>query len=81
MPISPRQQRVFNFIRGYIASNEEAPTIAEIGEQFGMSSPASVHEILVTLEKENLIKRARYAHRGIQIVNQPVAPMVGWMDR
>jgi len=70
MPVTAKQQRVFEFIRRYIESNQEAPTIAEIGRQFQMSSSASVHAILIALEREELIKRIPNVSRGIQIVEQ-----------
>jgi len=70
MPVTAKQQRVFEFIRRYIESNQEAPTIAEIGRQFQMSSSASVHAILIALEREGLIKRIPNVSRGIQIVEQ-----------
>lgn len=68
MPITAKQRRVYDFIRGYIESNEEPPTIAEIGKHFQISSSASVHGILLALEREGLIKRTPNISRGIQIV-------------
>jgi len=68
MPISPKQRRVYEFIKGYIESNEEPPTIAEIGKHFQISSSASVHGILLALEREGLIKRTPNISRGIQLV-------------
>lgn len=70
MPVTAKQRRVFDFIRRYIESNHEPPTIAEIGRQFQMSSSASVHAILVALEREGLIKRTPNVSRGIQIVEE-----------
>lgn len=74
MPITPKQQRILSFISGYIQSNKLAPTIAEIGRQFGMRSSASVHQILVALEREKLITRVPNVSRGIRLVDQPVSP-------
>jgi repressor LexA len=68
MPVTAKQRRVYEFIRRYIESNHEPPTIAEIGRQFQMSSSASVHAILVALEREGLIKRVPNVSRGIEIV-------------
>jgi repressor LexA len=68
MPITAKQRRVYDFIRGYIESNEEPPTLAEIGRHFQISSSASVHGILLALEREGLIKRKPNVSRGIQIV-------------
>lgn len=73
MPVTAKQRRVFDFIRRYIESNHEPPTIAEIGRQFQMSSSASVHAILIALEREGLIKRIPNVSRGIQIVEQETA--------
>lgn len=70
MPVTAKQKRIFEFIRRYIDSNQEAPTIAEIGRQFEMKSSASVHAVLTTLEREGLIKRIPNVSRGIQIVEQ-----------
>ena len=70
MPVTAKQRRVYEFIRRVIESNHEPPTIAEIGAQFQMKSPASVHAILVALEREGLIKRIPNVSRGIQIVQQ-----------
>jgi SOS regulatory protein LexA len=70
MPVTAKQRRIFEFIRRYIDSNHEAPTIAEIGRQFQMRSSASVHAVLTALEREGLIKRIPNVSRGIQIVQQ-----------
>ena len=63
MPVTAKQRRVFEFIRRYMESNQEPPTIAEIGRQFQMSSSASVHSILSNLEREGLIKRIPNVNR------------------
>jgi repressor LexA len=70
MAVTAKQRRVYEFIRRYIDSNHEPPTIAEIGRQFQMSSSASVHSILLALEREGLIKRIPNVSRGIEIVEQ-----------
>ena len=70
MPVTAKQKRIFEFIRRYIESNQEAPTIAEIGRQFQMRSSASVHAVLTALEREGLIKRIPNVSRGIEIVQQ-----------
>lgn len=70
MPVTAKQRRIYEFIRRFIESNHEPPTIAEIGRQFQMRSSASVHAVLVALEREGLIKRTPNVSRGIQIVEQ-----------
>ncbi len=67
MPVTARQRQVYEFICGYLDTNNQPPTIAEIGKQFQMTSSASVHSILSALEREGLIKRIPNVSRGIEL--------------
>jgi repressor LexA len=69
MPITARQRRVLDYIRNYFDVHREAPTIAEIGKEFGMSSSASAHHVVSTLEREGFIRRIPNVSRGIELVN------------
>jgi len=69
MAITARQRRVFDYITNYFAANQEPPTMAEIGRQFGMTSLASVHNVLSILERERLIRRIPNVSRGIELLN------------
>lgn len=69
MPTIQKTKRMFDFIRGVIQSTGEAPTIAEIGRQFNMRSPASVHAHLKRMKAWGWIRRDHYS-RFIQIVEQ-----------
>lgn len=71
MPITARQRRVLDYIKHYFDVHQEAPTMAEIGQEFGMSSSASVHHVVSILEKEGLIQRIPNVSRGIELVNEP----------
>jgi SOS-response transcriptional repressor LexA len=66
---SPRKRRlkIYEYIKGCIESKGSAPTLVEIGARFELRSTATVHAILVKLEKDGLIKRSRN-WRGIEIV-------------
>ena len=68
MAITARQRQVYEYISRYIASNNQPPTLAEIGKHFKMSSSASVHSILSALEREGLIKRIPNVSRGIELI-------------
>ncbi|MDQ5843893.1 MAG: transcriptional repressor LexA [Acidobacteriota bacterium] len=70
MPVTARQKQVYEFISRYLDTQKQPPTIAEIGKQFQMTSPASVHSILSALEREGLIKRIPNVSRGIEVVKQ-----------
>lgn len=73
MAITARQRRIFDYLSHYVDMHQEPPTIAEIGKQFGMSSSASVHQLLSILEREGLIRRIPNVSRGIEIVQQATA--------
>ena len=73
MAITARQRQVYDFIRRYVETNDQPPTIAEIGKQFQMTSSASVHSILSVLEREGLIKRIPNVSRGIELVKVPTS--------
>ena len=73
MSVTARQRQVYEFICRHLEANNQPPTMAEIGKQFQMSSPASVHSILSALEREGLIKRIPNVSRGIEIVQQETA--------
>lgn len=70
MPITARQRRVLDYMKHYFDVNQEAPTIAEIGKEFGMSSSASVHHVVSTLEREGFIRRIPNVSRGIELVEE-----------
>ena len=70
MAVTARQRQVYEFISRYMESQDQPPTIAEIGKQFQMSSPASVHSILSVLDREGLIKRIPNVSRGIELVQR-----------
>src|SRR4030081_3075729 len=70
MPVTARQRQVYEFIARYLESQNQPPTIAEIGKHFRMTSSASVHSILSALEREGLIKRIPNVSRGIELVKQ-----------
>jgi repressor LexA len=73
MVVTARQRQVYEFIKSYLEANHQPPTIAEIGKHFQMTSPASVHSIVSTLEREGLIRRIPNVSRGIELVEQQVA--------
>ena len=66
--VTPRQRQIYDYLCRYIDAHAYAPTMAEIGKQFKLSSPASVHHILSGLETEGLIRRIPNVSRGIEVV-------------
>ncbi len=62
-----RQRDLLEFIQSFIKKNGYGPTLAEICKGMGLSSPATVHEHLKTLEAKGVIRRNPNEVRGIEI--------------
>jgi repressor LexA len=73
MPVTARQQKILDYISRYFEVHKEAPTMAEIGREFGLRSLASVHHVISILEKEGLIRRIPNVSRGIELVKDQTA--------
>lgn len=65
--IYKRQKQILDFIKQYIQSHGSAPTLRQIANAIGVSSLATVHEHLSTLEEKRLIKRKQGKARAIDI--------------
>lgn len=64
-----RQEQILGFLRQYIKTHGSAPTLQQIAEALGVSSLATVHEHLATLERKGLIKRKNGHSRSIELVD------------
>ena len=70
--LTKRQKAVYEFIRDKIQNRGYGPTVREIGENFGISSPNGVMCHLKALEKKGLITREPNMSRAIQLIAEPV---------
>src|SRR5918999_503227 len=68
--LSPRQERMLQFIRDFRARHGYPPTVREIGKAAGISSTSVVDYNLNILEKSGIIKRDRSISRGIDVVEE-----------
>lgn len=55
MPLTKRQREVLSFIVNYVREHDFAPSIREIADGLGVSSPATIHEHLETLRQAGCI--------------------------
>jgi len=71
MPVTlyKRQKELVDFLNQYIQMYGYAPTLTEIASAMGLSSLATVHEHLATLEKKGVIRRFEGQVRGIELVD------------
>jgi len=65
--IYKRQKQIIDFIKQHIQITGSAPTLREIADSIGVSSLATVHEHLLTLEEKGLIKRKTGKVRAIKV--------------
>ncbi|MDO8515052.1 MAG: transcriptional repressor LexA [bacterium] len=64
-----RQREIFEFIKEFIKTNSYSPTINEICDKVGLTSPATVFEHLVSLERKGMIRRKAGAARSIELLD------------
>lgn len=66
--LTPRQQKVYAFIKSYITKNGYSPSYSEIAEANNMKTRSHVNQIIVNLEKRRWITRIRGTARSIEIL-------------
>lgn len=71
MHLTKRQREIYEYLKEHILSRGYAPSIVEIGEQFQLSSPATVHKHLTHLEQKGLIRKQHNLSRAIEVVEKP----------
>ncbi|WP_370324543.1 transcriptional repressor LexA [Euzebya sp.] len=67
--LTPRQQRILTVIRQAIAERGYPPSVREIGEAVGLSSPSSVHAQMNTLEELGYIRRDPARPRALKVID------------
>ena len=67
--LTKRQKQMVDYLQQYIEQNGYAPTLAEIGQFFGLSSLATVHKHLHNLEAKGFIRRTHNHSRALEIEN------------
>ena len=68
MHLTKRQREIYEYLKDHIRSQGYAPSIAEIGKEFDLSSPATVHKHLSHLEEKGLIRKQQNLSRAIEVV-------------
>lgn len=71
--LTKRQKQMVDFLEHYISEHGYAPTLAEIGEYFGLSSLATVHKHLRNLEQKGAIQRQHNHSRALEL-SRPQKP-------
>lgn len=65
--LTKRQKQLIDYLNNYISDHGYAPTLAEVGAYFGLSSLATVHKHLHNLEQKGFIKRQHNHSRALEV--------------
>lgn len=78
--LTARQEEILKFIRNAILHRGTAPTLREIGQNFGITSVGAVGNHLSILVRKGFIKRGKYRARGISLVQAGTDREVSTME-
>lgn len=68
-----KQAQILDFVKQYIQRYGTAPTLRQIADAVSVSSLATVHEHLTTLEVKGFIKRKHGRSRSIDLTSQDIS--------
>src|ERR1700689_669459 len=71
MALTKRQKEVLNYLVGFINKNGYSPSFEEIAHALKLTSLATVHKHLSTLEKKGFIRRGYNQSRSIEAQQLP----------
>lgn len=69
--MTPKQAKLYSFIKVYIASNGFPPSFREMADALGIVAKSGIHAHLNRLEGRGLIRRDPKLKRSVEIVDQP----------
>lgn len=81
--LTKRQREILDFITDFINKKSYAPSIREIGDHFGLSSPATVHAHIENLKEKGFLKTSYNEARSIELAPMNISfaaielPLVG----
>jgi repressor LexA len=81
MALTKRQKEVLDFLVSFETKHGYAPSFEEIGKGLKLTSLATVHKHVTTLEKKGFIRRGYNQSRSIEIVQLPKSVKEQVMDR
>ncbi|HLW77961.1 MAG TPA: transcriptional repressor LexA, partial [Terriglobia bacterium] len=71
MTLTKRQKQVLDFLVGFINRKGYSPSFEEVGRSLRLSSLATVHKHLGTLEEKGFIRRAPNRSRSVEVMAVP----------
>ncbi len=74
--LTERQRQVLDYIRNTVEDRGYPPSVREIGDAVGLSSPSSVHAQLNSLVAAGMIRRDPSKPRAIVVVDETASPSI-----
>jgi repressor LexA len=68
MDLSQRQKEILDFVNTHVDAHGYPPTVREIGQAVGLTSPSTVHAHLAKLESLGLIRRDATKPRALEVI-------------
>ncbi|HKN25209.1 MAG TPA: transcriptional repressor LexA [Candidatus Acidoferrum sp.] len=81
MALTKRQKEVLDYLVSFETRHGYAPSFEEIGKGLKLTSLATVHKHVSTLEKKGFIRRGYNQSRSIEIVQLPKTPKEQVIER
>lgn len=81
MALTKRQKEVLDYLVSFETRHGYAPSFEEIGKGLKLTSLATVHKHISTLEKKGFIRRGYNQSRSIEIVQLPKTPKEQIIER
>ena len=81
MALTKRQKEVLNYLVGFINKNGYSPSCEEIAHALKLTSLATVHKHLSTLERKGFVRRGYNQSRSIEVTQLPKPVREEIMDR
>lgn len=72
--LTPRQQRILDYIRRTVATRRYPPSVREIGDAVGLRSTSSVHAQLGALEQAGVLRRDPSRPRAMEVLGDADEP-------
>lgn len=71
--LTPRQRQVLEYIDEAVRRQGYPPSVREIGEAVGLSSPSTVHAHLAALQDKGYLRRDATKPRAIELAYEPMS--------
>jgi repressor LexA len=68
--LTKRQKEILNYIINYTKEHDYAPSFREIGAEFGLSSPATVHKHIEALRQKGFLKSDFNSPRSMELTSK-----------